>query len=56
MPVPYIMWVISWNTFFVSAVRKAGTVSHDAEPHPETNEIRQSNFMAGKKYYDNTLV
>jgi hypothetical protein len=26
--------------------RKMGTVSHDAEPHPETNEIRQNNFMA----------
>jgi hypothetical protein len=29
--------------------RKTGTVSHDAEPHPETNEIKQSNFMVGKK-------
>ncbi len=30
---------------------ETGTVSHDAEPHPETNEIRQSNFMAGKNVY-----
>ncbi len=24
---------------------KRGTASHDAEPHPETYEIRKSNFM-----------